>query len=92
VAVSHPARDHLTCREVIEFLLAYLNRELAPEVRGKVDWHLARCPSCVAYLATYQDTVALARGAFGEGPLVDLPDELVASIVARRQPTEPAAE
>lgn len=60
-----------TCREVIDFLMDYLEGDLAPERRRAFDEHLAECPSCLAYLATYRATVALARGSAGVAPPLD---------------------
>lgn len=76
----------LTCKQVLAFLLAYLDDELAPQVRAPFERHLALCPACVAYLATYQQTVELVRGACNLDPqLVEaLPDELVSAILASR--------
>jgi|CXWL01.1.fsa_nt_gi anti-sigma factor RsiW len=80
--VAARAWDGLTCREVIEFILAYLDDELDATTRRELDRHLAVCPSCVAYLAGYRSTIRLARGAAAEP--ADVPDELVAAIVASR--------
>ena len=52
-----------TCIEVIAFLDAYVDDELDSETRGDFDRHLLVCPSCRAYLATYKETIDLARGA-----------------------------
>jgi anti-sigma factor RsiW len=69
-----------TCREVIDFLMDYLEGGLAPERRRAFEEHLAECPSCVAYLTTYRATVELARGAAGAAPPLD---EAVALRLAR---------
>jgi anti-sigma factor RsiW len=52
-----------TCREVIEFLADYLDGSLRSEARAGFDLHLARCPSCVAYLESYKQTVQMGREA-----------------------------
>jgi anti-sigma factor RsiW len=69
-----------TCREVIDFLMDYLEGGLAPVRRRAFEQHLAECPSCVAYLASYRATVELARGAAGVAPPLD---EAVALRLAR---------
>jgi hypothetical protein len=53
--------NHLTCREIAEFLLGYLERELDEQVLAEFDTHLHRCPPCEVYLETYRETVELVR-------------------------------
>jgi anti-sigma factor RsiW len=80
------ATDYLPCSEILELLWAYLDGELGEEVRREFDRHLAVCPSCVAYLATYRETIALARAAAldPETAVAELPKELVQVILAAR--------
>jgi anti-sigma factor RsiW len=52
---------YVTCEEVITFLLDYLAHELEPEEEASFERHLAICPSCVAYLETYQEAVRMSR-------------------------------
>jgi anti-sigma factor RsiW len=53
----------VTCIELIAFLDAYVDNELDPSTRSDFDLHLLVCPSCRAYLASYRETIELARGA-----------------------------
>jgi anti-sigma factor RsiW len=76
----------LTCRELIDFLAAYLDGELAPEARADFDRHLSLCPSCADYLASYRETVRLGKQACepdAELP-ADVPPELIDAILAAR--------
>jgi anti-sigma factor RsiW len=75
-----------TCREVLDFLSAYLDCELPPDVRAGFERHLELCPPCVEYLESYRETLRLERDAFDlDGPVPpDVPDELVRAIVARK--------
>ena len=78
----------MTCRELVDFLGAYLGGELSAEVRRRFDEHLATCPECSAYLETYRTTVRLARGAFRDpdAPVpADVPADLVKAILAARR-------
>lgn len=54
----HPG---ISCREVCEFLMAYLERELDEGARAEFERHLELCPPCVHYLDGYRETVALVR-------------------------------
>lgn len=77
----------MTCRDFIEFLASYLDRELPAEEASRFDGHLAACPSCVNYLKTYGDTIRLARSSLSdpEGPVpAEAPEDLVRAILASR--------
>jgi anti-sigma factor RsiW len=77
----------VTCAEFIEFLLEYDEGRLPPDVRARFDEHLAICPDCVNYLASYRATIALGKIAFAD-PAASLPDtvpeELVQAILGLR--------
>jgi anti-sigma factor RsiW len=84
-----PARETgVNCREFVEFLIDYLEGELPAAQARLFDAHLAACPRCVDYLATYRETVRLGRLLAGdpEGPVpADVPEELVRAILAARE-------
>ena len=74
--------SHVTCIELIAFLDAYVDEELDGETRGTFDLHLLICPSCRAYLASYRETIELARGAAEreEEQAHDAPPELIEAV------------
>lgn len=72
-------RPYLPCREILSFLADYLEGTLDAGARAEFDRHLAVCPSCVAYLASYRATVRLARASAEE--TADPPEELVVAIL-----------
>ncbi len=81
-------RPYITCRELIEFLHLYLDGELPRDRIVEFERHLSVCDSCVHYLATYRETIALGRAACRDldapvGP--EVPDELVVAIVSARR-------
>lgn len=51
----------MTCKEVLEFLMAYIDNELPADQREDFDRHLKVCPSCVNYMKSYRETVRLSR-------------------------------
>jgi anti-sigma factor RsiW len=73
---------HLTCQEVIAFLMDYVDGTVDAAQRERFDWHLARCQSCVAYLRTYEATVRMEASC--RISTDDIPDELVEAILAAR--------
>jgi len=68
----------MTCSELAGLLDDYVGRELAEERRATADGHLARCPSCVALLESYQITIQLTRRL----PCHPLPSPLVVRLEA----------
>jgi anti-sigma factor (TIGR02949 family) len=77
----------LTCRELTDFLMAYLDHELPDGQRAEFERHLRVCPPCVNYLETYQETVRLGKQCCASDELPgDVPEDLVRAILgARRQ-------
>ena len=79
-----PFKPYIPCSEVIEFLWAYVARELPEDKLTEFERHLAVCPSCRAYLSTYRKTLELELGAFqpedGE-PEEELPEDLVNAVM-----------
>jgi anti-sigma factor RsiW len=70
---------------MIEFLDRYIAEELPATQRREFAWHLRLCGSCRAYLRTYRDTILLERKVLASEEtesLLEMPDELVAAIVA----------
>lgn len=82
------ARPYITCRELIDTLAAYLDRELPPVAVSDFERHLSVCDSCVAYIATYEKSIRLAHAvAHYEDALAEAaPPELIdAVLVALRR-------
>jgi anti-sigma factor RsiW len=59
--MNFPTSGELTCRELIEFLAAYLDGELSQGEQSIFEAHLELCEPCRDYLATYQKTIELAK-------------------------------
>jgi anti-sigma factor RsiW len=78
------AAPYITCRELITFLGDYLAGELPAAQNHEFERHLAVCPSCRAYIASYQETIRMARAAMTAPELrvEDVPEDLVKAILA----------
>ena len=50
-------KPYITCQELIDFIASYRDNELSPDQRVEFERHLSVCPSCVAYLKTYEQTI-----------------------------------
>ena len=78
----------MTCRELVEFLMEYLDGLLAEPERMCFEEHLGECPDCVAYVATYREAIRLGKEACKAGNdsiPTDVPEELVRAILASRR-------
>lgn len=78
----------MTCREFVEFIMAYLEGEASAAERETFDAHIGECPPCLAYLETYKKTIAMGRQvcADPDGPVPDdVPEELVQAVLAARR-------
>lgn len=74
---------YITCRQLIEFIGDYVAGELDHHARLEFERHLAICRSCQAYLESYRTTMTLVQEAATDEPATDVPEELVATILAR---------
>ena len=80
----------MTCRELIDFIMEYLDGELPQEQRSVFEEHLKLCPPCLEYLESYKETVRLGKECLtceDDAPLPDgVPDRLLEAIrKARRE-------
>lgn len=53
----------ISCQQLIEFCLDYLEGGLPEEEQLRFRRHLARCPDCVTFFETYQKTPQVSREA-----------------------------
>lgn len=80
----------MNCRQISDFLMAYLDCELDPATRKAFEYHLALCPPCVAFMQSYEQTVRLGREAFEcQAPPPRVPEELIRAILAATGATPP---
>jgi len=80
-------RSLLTCRELIDFLIDYVDGALTAEEQAAFDRHLSVCPACVDYVAEYRATMQAGRAAYldrDEPVPEDVPEELVVAVLAAR--------
>jgi anti-sigma factor RsiW len=75
----------MTCREVLDFLLDYLDGNLSSAQRAVFEEHLAVCTACVAYLHNYQQAVKLGKATAAQDNGGDIPEDLVQAILLARK-------
>ncbi len=76
----------LTCRQIIDFVQAFLEGELPSREQTIFELHLTICPDCVNYLQSYQATRAIAKLAGkDESTQSPLPNDLIQAILSARK-------
>lgn len=75
----------MKCKELTDFIMAYLDNELEQETRTTFEYHLGRCPACVAFLDSYRKSIELGREAFtcpeGRPAASHAPEALIKAIL-----------
>ncbi len=80
------SRPYITCQQLIDFIMSYLDDELPADQRAEFERHMAACPSCVDYLKTYETTVSLAKTCAQDDAVPDeVPESLVQAILEARK-------
>jgi anti-sigma factor RsiW len=72
----------MTCLEVADFLLDYVEGALPEVVRAAFEEHLRACPTCVTYVENYRVTIRLGnQSSLANEREPALPEELVRAIL-----------
>jgi len=78
----------VTCRDLVTFLMEYLDGTLSQVERSRFDQHLGTCPECTTYVQTYRQAVRLGKQALAaddERVPADVPEDLLQAILAVRR-------
>lgn len=76
--------NEITCASGVELLMDYLEGVLSAELRSALDAHVAGCPRCVAFIASYRETPRILREATATALPADLQVSLRAFLRAQR--------
>jgi predicted anti-sigma-YlaC factor YlaD len=74
----------VTCQEIADFLMDYLDGTLPGTQRAIFEEHLGECPECVAYIKSYQATIRMSKKTRPEAPDT-APEDLIQAILAARK-------
>lgn len=74
----------ISCTSGVELLMDYLEGVLSADLRSALDAHVARCPRCVAFIASYRETPRILREATATRLPADLQVSLRAFLRAQR--------
>lgn len=75
----------IACASGVELLMEYLEGALSPDERATIEEHVAGCPRCVAFIASYQETPRILRDATAMAMPADLQESLLAALRAHRR-------
>jgi anti-sigma factor RsiW len=73
---AQSAATDLTCQQVVALLVEYVTEDIAPQTRTAFEAHLCDCPDCLAFLATYKETIRTTRSVRYEA----IPEEMLARV------------
>ena len=74
----------MTCKELTDFLMDYLEKQLPERTRAEFEGHIATCPPCLNYLESYKTAVELGRKVCEGDAAVpcEVPEHLIQAILA----------
>ncbi len=75
----------VTCASGVELLMEFLEGTLPPDVSAGLGAHVAACPRCTAFVASYRETPRILREATATPPPPELEESLLAFLRARRR-------
>lgn len=73
----------IACVSGVELLMDYLEGVLPPDVHAAVEEHVAGCPRCTAFVASYLETPRILRDASAAKLPADVEASLKAFLRAR---------
>ncbi len=74
----------LVCTSGVDLLMDYLEGMLSADLRSALEAHVAGCPQCIAFIASYRQTPRILREATATALPADLQVSLLAFLRARR--------
>ena len=74
----------VSCASGVALLMDYLEGVLPAETSAALEAHVAGCPRCTAFVASYRETPRILREATAADPPAGLQQSLLAFLRARR--------
>jgi anti-sigma factor RsiW len=74
----------ISCHQLIEFCLDYIDGALPQEEQVGFRRHLSQCPDCVTFFETYQKTPQLSREALSAQIPVSVRESVRSFLASRR--------
>ncbi len=76
---------NMSCKEVEEFLMDYLEGNLGFCTRVRFRLHILMCPDCPKYIQEYKNTVVLGKSMFDhldDESIENVPEEIIHAILS----------
>jgi anti-sigma factor RsiW len=80
---------NVSCETGVEFLMDYLEGVVPDDVRTLLESHVAGCPKCAAFIASYLATPRILRDATAASMPSELQQSLLDFLRAKRGDREP---
>jgi anti-sigma factor RsiW len=77
----------IVCVSGVELLMEYMEGTLSPDVRAAIEAHVAGCPRCEAFIASYREVPRIVRDA----TRIEMPADLEASLLSALRAARSAA-
>jgi anti-sigma factor RsiW len=77
----------IVCVSGVELLMEYMEGALASDVGAAIEAHVAACPRCEAFIASYREMPRIVRDA----TRIEMPADLEASLLAALRAARSAA-
>lgn len=76
----------MTCRELYQFLVDYVDRSLPEEEAESFRKHIEECPPCVAYMHSYETTIRAGKMVCEkDDDAAEAPEELIKAILEAKK-------
>lgn len=79
---THDLPDHggMSCQEVVDLLIDFIERDLSDRREQLVDKHLHDCPHCYEFVEQYRKTSVICREELARRMPADLERRLIAAL------------
>jgi anti-sigma factor RsiW len=76
----------ISCQQLIEYCLDYIDGDLPDEEQTRFRRHLGQCPDCVTFFETYRRTPEVSRTILGTSMPTSVKESVRAFLRGRREP------
>jgi len=71
----------MTCQELADFICDYVEGRLPEDQHEVFEEHLSVCPSCIAYIKSYEATCRMVKDCGGGAEDQDVPEKVPEALI-----------